>query len=418
MGLFGKLFGGGGNTIDAVRKAVKEKRFADGARIADDLDIAGLSSEEQNELVQLQAAAGDGLARLNLDEALGLRHCGKGEQAEEYFQLALEKVCSDELKAEIEQVRAGRQQAETVEKGGSGLSGCSSCSSGQVVELEDYIAPEDVDQQMELILTSYPDDLAERYLGKGKTFQEAFLLAQCGQESESLNKWAQVEKQEQDDLYFFELGSLLARVGELGKAKSLLEKALKINPALMVAVDALLPVLLADSDYKGAEKQLRKLVESGSSPAYCHAQLASVYARQGEMDKAVDEIRIALKHGNKDQAFLVFAAALFERRGDYDEAERLLELLPASGCKGGINLPLAEFWLRRKRELGRILDTFNAACREDPQNPRWQLRVAQTYMARNWKKDGIKLLKKVVDDPRLDKELAEEARLLLDEAQV
>lgn len=418
MGLFGKLFGGGGNTIAGVRKAVKEKRFADAALIAEDLDAAGLNAEEQEELAGLQTAAGDGLARLNLNEALGLRHCGKGEQAEEYFELALEKVCSDELKAEIEQVRAGRQQGETVEEGPSGLSGCSSCSSGQAVELEDYVAPEDVDQQMELILTSYPDDLAERYLGKGKTFQEAFLLAQCGQESESLSKWTQVEPQEQDDLYFFELGSLLVRVGEPAKGKKLLEKALKINPDLMVAVDALLPVLLADGDYKGAEKQLRKLVDGGSSPAYCHAQLASVYARQGKMDKAVEEVRTALEHGNKDQAFLVFAATLFERREDFDEAERLLKLLPASSCKGGINLPLAEFWLRRKRELGRILDTFNAACREDPQNPRWQLRVAQTYMARNWTKDGIKLLKKVVDDPRLDKDLAEEARLLLDEAQV
>ena len=80
-----------------------------------------------------------------------------------------------------------------------------------------------------------------------------------------------------------------------------------------------------------------------------------------------------------------------------------------------MSLPLAEFLLRQKRELARILDTFNAACRQDPQNPRWQLRAAQTYIARNWKKEGLELLKRVVDDPQLDPQLQQEAKLLLAE---
>jgi predicted Zn-dependent protease len=269
-----------------------------------------------------------------------------------------------------------------------------------------------------LILTSYPEAIADRYLGKSPLFQEAFLLAQEGREAESLKLWSQVAPEEQDDLYFFELGSLLGRVGELDKARRLLESALDKNPELLLAVDALIPVLITLGDFEGAEKQLRRMRDAGIDPAFCHAQLATVYARQGDVVRAVEEVRAALNKGNADQAFFVFAAKLLEHQGAADEAEGLLKRLPASGCKGGVNLPLAEFWLRHKRELGKILDTFNAACREDPQNPRWQLRVAQTYMARNWTKDGIKLLKKVVDDPRLEPELAEEARSLLDEALV
>jgi hypothetical protein len=73
--------------------------------------------------------------------------------------------------------------------------------------------------------------------------------------------------------------------------------------------------------------------------------------------------------------------------------------------------------LRQKRELDKILETFNAACREDPEDPRWQLRVAQTYLAKNWQKDGLKLLRIVVDDPRLEPELVKEARELLAEQQ-
>ncbi len=108
---------------------------------------------------------------------------------------------------------------------------------------------------------------------------------------------------------------------------------------------------------------------------------------------------------------------MLEHVGALNEAEAALQMFPSSGCKGGISLPLAEFWLRQKRELANILDTFNAACREEPENPRWQLRVAQTYLARNWVKDGLKLLRKVANDPRLESELAQEAELLLAERQ-
>ena len=109
-------------------------------------------------------------------------------------------------------------------------------------------------------------------------------------------------------------------------------------------------------------------------------------------------------------------ASLLEQAGEMKEAESILRRIPAGGgCGGGggMSVPLAEFLLRQKRELGKVLDTFNAACRQDPQNPRWPLRAAQTYIARNWKKEGLDLLGKVVHDPSLDPQLKREAEQLL-----
>lgn len=415
MGLFGKLFGGGAATLETTRKAIKERRFADACRLVDDMDVESMSVSDREDLKHLRINAGDELARLNLGEALGLKNCGKEAQAEEHFLLALEKVCSSDLKSEIEQA-----QAETVDHTADDLtsgaqSGCGGCSSGKLVEIDEYIAPEDVDLQMELILTSYPEALAIRYQAKGKLFQEGFLQAQSGQDEEALKLWAQVESDDQDDLYYFELGSLLGRVGELDKARQMLETALSKNSGLLLAVESLIPIMIAQNDFKGAENKLQQLLKQGIDAGFCHAQLAIVHSRQGETEQSVNEIQLALAAGVNEQSFQVFAAKVLESSGAIDEAEELLQKLPASGCKGEINLPLAEFLLRQKRDLGRILDSFNAACREDPQDPRWQLRVAQTYLARNWKKDGIKLLKKIVDDPRLEPELAQEAKLLLEE---
>lgn len=414
MGLFGKLFGGGPVTLNSVRKASSESRFADVCRLAVELDATALTAAEQGELDQLCTRAGDELARLNLDEALGLMSCGKQIQADDYFQLALEKVCSAELKAEIEQAQAGALIPEVEHQTKPDGADCAGCFTGQQEDNNTATAADD-DLQMELILTSYPADLSARYLAKGELFQRGFLLAQSGEDIAALKVWAQIEDDQRDEIDCFELGALLARVGELDQSREMLERAFSQNQKLLLAVEALVPVMIAQKDFVSVEKMLHQLLEQGVDAGFCHAQLATTYARQEKNEQALAEVRQALIAGVSDQSFQLFAATVLEQQGAVDEAETILKKIPASGCQSGINLPYAEFLLRHKRELGKILDTFNTACRQDPQEPRWQLRVAQTYLARQWKKDGIKLLKKIIDDPRLGPELAQEAKSLLQE---
>jgi hypothetical protein len=78
-----------------------------------------------------------------------------------------------------------------------------------------------------------------------------------------------------------------------------------------------------------------------------------------------------------------------------------------------MNLYLAEFLLRQKRELRKVLDAFNSACRHEPDNPRWRLRVAQTYLGLVWEKRGTKLLNMVLRDPNLMEELRVEGQAML-----
>lgn len=413
MGLIGKIFGGG-NTIEKLRRAVSEKRFTDARFIADELKAGSLTESEREEVELLRITASDALARLNLDEAVGLIRCGKEAQAEEHIQLALEQVCSDDLRSEIVQLQKGEAIVpESSISSPERVVACTTCVPGMTPLSEEDTVQNDAEQQMELILTSYPAELMNVYLSKGEMFREAFLLAHGGHDSEALHCFEQVDSSEHDALYYFEVGALCARQGELKQARELLEKALSFDAGLWIAVEALVPVLTALGRYDKAEDCVQKCLDLGCAAGFCHAQLAMLAAGQGRLEQAVDQIHLGLKAGNNDPSFMVFAASLFEQNGEIDSAESLLKKIPVSGCGGAINLPLAEFWLRHGRELGRILDTFNAACREDPQNPRWQLRVAQTYLARNWKKDGLQLLKKIIGDPRLSPELAREAEQTL-----
>jgi tetratricopeptide (TPR) repeat protein len=415
MGFLKKIFGGGGASIEGLRKAVAQQRYVDARHLVEQLTGQSLSEAEEAEIEELRIVAGDGLAKLNLEEALGLQNRGDFSQAAEHLHLAQEQVCSSALRAKIEQaISAEPLEPEIYATDAELPNSCSSCSTQPTPLPNDEDAfVGDAETQLELILTSYPADLAVRYGSKDETFKQAFLLSHAGQDDQALPLWLQVEKTEQDDLYQFELGSLFARTGDLSQARSALESALEQNPELLLAIEALVPVLVAAGDYHQAEERLLQFLQRGIDPPFCYAQLTTLYVQQQQFPVAADYARKALDAGSSDPRFLLLAASVFEHIEALADAEKVLKMFPASGCQGGASLPLAEFWLRHNRELGSILDTFNAACREEPENPRWQLRVAQTYIARNWVKDGLKLLRKVVDDPRLDSDLVEEAEQLL-----
>jgi predicted Zn-dependent protease len=78
-----------------------------------------------------------------------------------------------------------------------------------------------------------------------------------------------------------------------------------------------------------------------------------------------------------------------------------------------VAIPLAEFWLRQNKNLDKALETFKGALRQGTDQSRWAMRIAQTYVAKGWKKEGIKLLNNALADPDLDPELQKEGSVLL-----
>ena len=420
MGWLGKLFGGGA-TLERLRKAIEQKRFADACLLAEQLAEQSLSATDAAEVERLRLLAGDGLAGLNLSEALGMRNCGDLALAEEHLQLALQQACGVDLRQQIEQAIAELPISPEVAPPASGGSACGSCGPqpGVTLAMEDLDSP-DADSQLELILTSYPSGLADRYRQKSAAFLQALLCSHSGDDAAALPLWQRLAAAERDDLYWFELGSAMARSNQLAEARKALEKSLQLNAGMLFATEALVPVLVGLGKAGDARQILQKMLERGQDPAFCHAYLAQLSLQQKQPQVAAEHIRQALAAGVSDPSFLLLAAKVAEQGGNIDEAEAILQRIPAGGgCSGGgLSLPLAEFLLRQKRDLAKVLDTFNGACRKEPENPRWQLRVAQTYFARNWQKDGLKLLHIVVSDPRLEPELRQEAQQLLAGQQV
>lgn len=420
MGIFGKLFGAKPN-IDRMQRALEQGSYAEALHLGEDLLAAG---DDSPELAAGVMAAADGLARLNLAEGIRSQQAGNAQLAAEHLQLALSQARSAELIREIEVALpwgASEDQSPAIVRDRSdseaeAAPGCSGCAPAP--RQADVSADElpDLQSQIELIIASYPTEMQQRYLARSPAFLRAFLLVHSGEDQQALPFWEEVPREERDDLYLFELGCLHARQGESARGLQLLQQALELAPGNELVLDALLSTLFEQGDHPAAQKLLRQQINAGANPAYCHARLCEMQASSGDSSSALDSARLALAAGCVEPGFLVLAAGLLEAAGQVGEAEQLLAGLPGGGCGGGINLPLAELLLRQNRELGRVLDAFNGACRQEPDNPRWQLRVAQTYLARKWRKQGLELLGRVVGDPRLEDVLRSEAEQLLAEA--
>ncbi|KIH77453.1 Tetratricopeptide repeat-containing protein [Geoalkalibacter ferrihydriticus] len=416
--VFSRLFGRK-NPLVQMRRALQDNRWADVLQIGEGIDREALPEADRHEFETLLGRAGDHLAQLNLEEGEGCLRAGENLKAREHLELALTQVRNAPLRQKIATAlstfsTAGEAPVATASATAAHCASGGCAGSGAVSAAAADPQVLDESSRFELILASYPPELAQRYLAVSEPFRQAFLATHEGRDREALDLYSQIPEAEQDDLFFFERGCLAARSGDAAAARRDLGRALELNPAHVQALEALVTLELSDNQLEQARTHALRALESGTAPAFCLSRLAIICTRQGDLDQALAFARQALQGGGRpDPEIVLLTSSLLEKRGELAEAEQLLSTLGGGGCKGGASAYLAEFWLRHGRHLDKALDAFNQAARQEPANPRWQLRIGETYLARGWKKDGLALVEKIINHPDLPSELRAAAEKLV-----
>jgi tetratricopeptide (TPR) repeat protein len=421
MSFLKRIFGQS-DPLAPLRKALDQRRWADAAAVGQALDRNALDVDAAGELDRLLDAAGDGLAELNLVEGEGCLRGGDRERAAEHFTLAAAQVRSDHLARRILQSRKELETAEAPSFVPSlpAASSCGSecCDNGSAVADDGDGSADHLDEwtRLELVLSSYPPEMATVCMESGETFRKAFLLAHEGCEKEAAELFELIPQKERNELYHFEFGAVLGRLGELERACRELEAALALNSEHTLALETLIDLEIAGGKESAARKRLESILEQGGEPAFCHGALANVFARLGDPAKALQHGLEAVAAGNTDPRILLLTALLQEKLGNADEAEGILQRITGGGgCSGGVSIPLAEFWLRQGKNLDKALEAFKGALRQGSDQSRWAMRIAQTYIAKGWKKEGMKLLKNALADRDLESELQREGTKLLND---
>lgn len=425
MSFFSKMFGNK-DALEPLRRAVTQKRWADALVLGEKVSPDQLPATAVDEFNALLETAGDALARMNLEEAEACRRIGDHARAGEHFDLALQQARGKELQQRIAASRQGGELATLASQaplasGHDCHSGCASSCTPAAGQNSSPTTAADLDAftRWDLMLATFPPELAARYAGCCETFQMAVLAAHEGDDQTALQLFEHIPPVDRNDLYYFERGSLHAHNSQAPAARQDFVKAIELNPDLLLALDALITLEVENGWEQEAEQRLQQRLDKGDAPVFCLDRLALLRYRKGDFNAAAVLGEQALTQGSRDHQTILLTAHLQEQSGNLQAAEAILARLEGgAGCGGGGGGPvaLAEFWLRHNRNLDKALESFKAAFRKEGDNPRWALRIGQVYLAKGWKKEGLPLLRAALADPKLSTELHQEGAADLDRA--
>jgi Tfp pilus assembly protein PilF len=133
----------------------------------------------------------------------------------------------------------------------------------------------------------------------------------------------------------FGLASTYHRAGQIDKARALYGKLLEIEPKHRDGLNNFL-VLLADEAPQEALAQMEQL--EGQNPGFSPipAQMAIIYQKLGDQDKAVDKMYRALSIAPENITYRYNLAIMLDRSGKFGEAGQLYSQILDAHAKGEV----------------------------------------------------------------------------------
>ena len=422
MSFLKKLFGKK-DPIDEMRQHHARQDWVGVLNIAGQVDRNEYDEATAAEITRWENQAGDALAAMNMEEGSWEQQSGNLLRAREGYQLAIEQARSSQLRERAERALAALDRGQppseeqAVDANPALHAGCNSCTPAAAPRADGVGADLDEETRMELLLATLTPDLAARYLAAGTEFRQAWLTAQDGDEKLALELLAKVPAAERNALFLFERGSLMMRSGQNHKARQDLQAALAAEPDLFPAYDTLTEILIAEGRSDELQKSLKQNIAEERFVGYCWARLAELHAQRGALEPALAAGLTAIDEGVADPGLIMLCSQLLERAERFAEAEALLMRMPGGGCGGGVHPMLAEYWLRRGQHLNKALESFKGAMRQETDNPRWLLRVAQVYLAKGWKKEASEQVERLMKHGRLPDPIRAEVQSMADQLQ-
>ena len=237
------------------------------------------------------AAANRGLASVNICEAECAIRQGLLTKAREHLELA--KTLTDDavLREKAEMLQASLQEITGVEDEQDQPSGgCGSCASkghGSPVDAvleEPDMAPMDY---YDLLIRQLPAEMYKRYTGLGEEFAY-FYIASSKDDNENalvlLDEWC---KKDHDDIYLYEKGKVLYRLGKVKPAETCFLDSIKTNNDNSLAHLGLALLFMDTGRLDEAAAQLDEMISRTMLPEQTHLLRGEVCMMAGDTAGAI-----------------------------------------------------------------------------------------------------------------------------------
>jgi predicted Zn-dependent protease len=253
--------------------------------------------------------------------------------------------------------------------------------------------PDDADIRRQLRLAqAAPRDTT------GQQRQAAFRQLDAGHLAEAEHAFRQVLDATPDDPDAIGgMGLLRLRQGRAAEARSLLARAISLDPAKRrqwqaalqaasaSADDAAIGALTDQGDYDAAERRIRALMQGGGNSVTLSLMLGRVQSSRGDLASAEATYRAVLQRQPDNSAAMLGLAAVLERQGRFAQAEQVLSRA------GGAGSPRTLGRIRAERLRDQAAQTADVATRQslleealaaDPASPWVRLDLARLLAGR------------------------------------
>jgi tetratricopeptide (TPR) repeat protein len=231
------------------------------------------------------------LAELNIGEAESALNRGLHDKALEHLELAKSLTDDAELREKAEEMAAlCRGSAEEVKETVS-ASGCASCSS---CAPEDRVTDESSDVTMplmeyyDLLIQQLPREMYERYADLGEEFATLYVASSGNRHNDALRLLEEWYTGSGRDIYCYEKGMILFRLGQADEAEACLRDAIEANGANSLAHLGLALMLVEGQRLHEAGQQLEAMMSAGILAEQSRLLRADVHLLAGDTDQAID----------------------------------------------------------------------------------------------------------------------------------
>ncbi|GFE60994.1 hypothetical protein [Geobacter sp. AOG2] len=231
------------------------------------------------------------LAELNIGEAESALERGLHDKALDHLELAKSLTDDAALREKAEKLAAlCRDNSADVTENvpTSGCSSCSSCTPEEQVTDESSDVTMPLMEYYELLIQQLPREMYERYSDLGEKFADMYVVASGNRHGDALKLLEEWYNGSSHDIYCYEKGMILFRLGQADEAEACLREAMGANDANSLAHLGLALMLIEGKRLHEAGQQLEAMISAGLLAEQSRLLRADVHLLDGDIDRAID----------------------------------------------------------------------------------------------------------------------------------
>lgn len=232
------------------------------------------------------------LAERNLHEAESAYSRGDSGKAIDHLELVKTLTNDPALREKAEKLRLNFSQPERAPVEQIATSSCASCAGSSSSECSDSEHPDDslpLSEYYELLIQQLPADQYQRYTGLGEDFAHAYIAASRDHHHEALGGFEKCFDTLPHDIYWYEKGKVLHRLGNDREAEQHLRKAVQLNGTNSLAWFSLALVLRENNRFQDALDTIETMVAENIMPEQALLLRAGICEATGDHEGAVNQ---------------------------------------------------------------------------------------------------------------------------------